>query len=308
MQTVPHLARPITLDATDHYPLDATRFEPAQARGTVVIHAATAVPRTYYHPFAEYLAGHGLRVLTYDYRGVGGSKPPSLVGFDATMTDWALKDAAAAARYAAALGDPVITIGHSFGGQLLGLLDEPHASRGAILVASQLGYYGHWPLGQRLRYGAMWYGLIPALVAWHGYLPGRYGLGEDLPAGVALEWARWCRHPDYLVGHVDGAAERFARFDRPTLLFSFTDDKFAPPGAVDALIRRLSAAPVTHRRVAPWDLSLPDLGHFSFFRPRAAALWPEALAFIDTTLAGEAWFPGRLTLEDLQRDLFYGMT
>jgi predicted alpha/beta hydrolase len=307
MLTTPHIARPITLDATDLHPLDATLFEPAGARATVVIHGATAVPRTYYHPFAAHLAGRGLRVLTYDYRGIGGSRPHSLVGFDATMRDWAEKDARAAHRFAARLGDPVITIGHSFGGQLLGLLDEPQASSAVILVAAQLGYFGHWPLGKRIRYAAMWHALIPALVRLHGYLPGRFGLGEDLPAGVALEWARWCRHPDYLVGHVDGAAERFARFDRPTLFFSFTDDPFAPPGAVDALLRRLGSAPVSHRRVAPWDLGLPDLGHFSFFRPRAASLWPEVLSFVDATLAGELPRPGRLTLEDLQKDLFYGM-
>jgi predicted alpha/beta hydrolase len=50
----------------------------------------------------------------------------------------------------------------------------------------------------------MWFfthALIPAASALFGFLPMRALTGgEDLPGGVALEWARWCRHPRYAVG------------------------------------------------------------------------------------------------------------
>ena len=83
----------ITFPATDGYSLAATLFMPHRARrGTVLINSATGTPRKIYRPFATYLASRGFIALTYDYRGVGGSRPKSLLGFKASMADWAAKD------------------------------------------------------------------------------------------------------------------------------------------------------------------------------------------------------------------------
>src|ERR1700739_2940588 len=96
----------ITIPAMDGYALAATLFLPrAGKRNAVVINSATATPRRIYRAFAGYLAHCGFAVLTYDYRGIGGSraiavegynKPKSLVGFKASMADWAALDATAA--------------------------------------------------------------------------------------------------------------------------------------------------------------------------------------------------------------------
>src|SRR5215475_5986623 len=89
----------ITIPAVDGYELAATLFLPRGAkRHAVLISSATAVPRKIYRGFAGYLARRGCTVLTYDYRGIGGSRqfamygynrPKSLKGFKATMADWA---------------------------------------------------------------------------------------------------------------------------------------------------------------------------------------------------------------------------
>lgn len=280
------------LVAEDAQPLGATLFTPSAApRATLIIHGATAAPQSFYRRFAWYAAGRGLRVLTYDYRGVGRSRPSSLPGFEARMSDWAELDAAAAHRFAAERfgGEPVVTVGHSFGGQLLGLVDAAHEISGAVLVGAQLGYLGHWPLLQRVRLYAIWHGLVPVLNAIYGYLPGRAGLGEDLPRGVAEQWARWCRHPDYLESEHADAPARFARFDRPTLLFSIDDDAIAPPRAVQALLDRLTSAQMTHRRIDPRDHGGDPIGHFGFFRGRfAPTLWQEAVEFLLHAIAGRA--------------------
>jgi predicted alpha/beta hydrolase len=114
-----------------------------------------------------------------------------------------------------------------------------------------------------------------------GYLPKQAGMGEDLPAGVALQWARWCSHPEYLMSEFPEARERFAKFDRPILSYSFTDDTYAPARAVDALFEVLTAAPATRRRLSPAELGVSAIGHFGFFRPRAGAkLWDEATDFL----------------------------
>ena len=128
----------ITFPATDGYPLGATLFLPRGAkRHAVLINSATATPRKIYSGFAGYLARRGCAVLTYDYRGTGDSRQKamtgynqlkSLVGFKATMSDWAAQDVTAAVawmreRYKTL---PLNYVGHSFGGQALGLLAEQH--------------------------------------------------------------------------------------------------------------------------------------------------------------------------------------
>ena len=308
-------ARTATLGATavipavDGYPLGATIFEPRRPRATVVVHGATAVPHGYYGAFAGWLAEEArVRVVTYDYRGVGASRPSRMRGFAASMSSWAHDDARAIHAWARDRGEPIAVIGHSFGGQLIGLVDELREARAALLVASQLGWYRDWPLAAQPRLAFLWHVATPLLTGALGFLPGRAGLGVDLPAGVAREWARWCTSPGYLVDHVDGAAARFARWDRPTLMLSFSDDDFAPPRTVAALRARLRGAPLEHRAWRPGERGLDAVGHFGFFRPRAAALWPAAAAFLDEAIAGRDPIAPReaLCVAEIEADLRYG--
>lgn len=280
----------LTLTTDDGRALAARITAPAgEARASVVIHGATATPRRYYDRFARWLAARGFRVLTYDYRGVGGSRPPALRGFDATMRDWAERDAVTAVRHLRAQfpDDPVLMVGHSFGGQSLGLSEALHEVAGAAMVGVQLGYVGHWPSLARARLALVWHLAFPAALALYGYIPAWTGIGEDLPGGVAREWSRWCRSPGYLTDFVPEARARFAAFRAPVLFYSFTDDDYAPGRAVRAYLTALGGAPVTHRRLRPADVGARAVGHFGFFRPdHADTLWTEVAGFFDDVLAG----------------------
>lgn len=242
------------IGAVDGLELGATLFHPTRAaRGTVIVNGATGVPASYYSSFAEHLAASGLRVVTYDYRGVGASRPDSLRGFSATMSDWAELDARSVLGHVRErFGDsPLFWLGHSFGGQALGLIDDAREVTGAVLVGSQLGDLSFWPLPDRLKLSVLLGGLLPAVTRGFGYLPGAIGVGEDLPKGVAEEWARWCLTRGYFLEAHPVARRRFARFDKPTLLYSMSDDDFAPEPAVAQLMALLSSAPLEHRRVNP---------------------------------------------------------
>ena len=56
--------------AVDGFPLVATIFEPRSTtpNKTVIIACATGISQAFYAPFANFLADHGHRVLTFDYR------------------------------------------------------------------------------------------------------------------------------------------------------------------------------------------------------------------------------------------------
>ncbi len=200
----------ITFPAADGYLLGASLFLPRGAkRHAVLINSATAVPRKVYRGFAGYLARRGCAVLTYDYRGTGGSRqkalvgynqPKSLVGFKATMSDWAALDVTAAVawmreRYKAL---PLNYVGHSFGGQALGLLANNAEVSRALLIAAQAGYWKLMASPERYRVYALLNYVGTPLTRMLGYAPGWSGLGEDLPKGVFEQWVRWVMSERYL--------------------------------------------------------------------------------------------------------------
>ena len=86
---------PITFTAEDTYALKGFVWRHAQpdaARPVVIINAATSVRCRYYARFAAFLHAHGFDVLTYDYRGIGESRPDRLRGFEAGWIDWGRLD------------------------------------------------------------------------------------------------------------------------------------------------------------------------------------------------------------------------
>lgn len=279
----------VRVPALDGYPLGVSIMDPPKTpRGTVVIHGATATPARFYAPFAGFLAASGVRVVRYDYRGVGASRPEVLRGFAATMTDWA-HDAAAIHRFVENRypGEAVAIMGHSFGGQLIGLVDEVRNAVGAVTVGAQFGYYGHWPILSRAKLALTWGAVVPALTSAFGYLPGKAGLGVDLPRGVAAQWARWCRSPDYFIVDHPDAGDRLARFDRPLCAFTFTDDDYAPEGAVENFLSRFGSAKLDHRNLRPSDVGRAKVGHFGFFRRGLRdTLWRDTLDFFEDVFAG----------------------
>lgn len=261
---------PHRIAAADGYELGITVFEPAgPARCTVVINPATAVTQKLYAEMAAFLAENEARTITYDYRGVGASRPKALRGFPASMLDWARLDQHAVIDWAARQwpGSTICIVGHSFGGQALGL--APHSSvERAVLIAAQVGDYRIFEAKQGWRMRVIFGVLAPALIAAFGYFPGRrLGFGEDLPAQVMRQWGRWCLTPDYLFGDPRlRAAESFAAVATPLEVIHFDDDAYAPPAAVERLARAFTGAQVRRALIPAASVEGGRIGHFGFFR------------------------------------------
>ncbi len=286
-ETATSNARDIQIPALDGFALAATVYEPDAPTGQVVlITAGTAIRRRFYHKFAHFFQENGFHVVTFDYRGIGGSRPSSLRGFSARMHTWGQQDIAGVLRWIEQEVQPSRTfiVGHSAGGQLIGLAPNCEQVDAVVMVAAQSGYWKHWPPLQRLRLGVLWYGLMPLLSTTFGYFPSKIvGLGEDLPKGVALEWASWCRHPRYLFGSGDTLdLSRYRALSIPILAYSFDDDTYASRASVEALLREYSAAEATHKHVVPSDINAAKIGHFGFFRDRfRETLWRETVAWLE---------------------------
>ncbi|MFO0583889.1 MAG: alpha/beta fold hydrolase [Anaeromyxobacter sp.] len=273
--------RTLAFPARDGVPLEGDLFLPdGPPAGAVLVAGAMGVARRYYRPFAAHLAGRGLAALTLDLRGMGGSRRGSLRGLEATLHGWGELDLAggldALAREAP--GAPLLWVGHSAGGQLLGLLD-PSPVRAALLVGAQNGHWRHWRGWRRAAMAGFWWVGLPAAVAAFGYLPMRLaGQGEDVPAGVAREWAAWGRRREYIGVYAQARGGLgFARWGGVLRSIAVADDRYAPPPSVHALAAAYRAARVEVVDVTPASIGARRVGHFGFFRPAfEEALWRPA--------------------------------
>ena len=136
------MARTFTVAAPDGARLQVQEW-PATGPGdgpTVVLAHGWTLTRASWLPVVEQLVGRGLRVVTYDQRGHGGSGPlrdqPSVRS---------LGDDLAAVLDVVAPAGPVVLGGHSMGGMTVmayaGLHPESFAARvvGVVLVATSAG-------------------------------------------------------------------------------------------------------------------------------------------------------------------------
>jgi predicted alpha/beta hydrolase len=269
----------IIFPAADGYLLAGSLFLPRGAkRHAVLINSATAVPRKIYRCFASYLANRGCAVLTYDYRGIGGSRqqamvgynqPKSLVGFKASMADWAALDVTAAVRWMRERYNtlPLAYVGHSFGGQALGLIENNSKISRALLVASQAATWKLMTPPENYRvYAFMNFVGVP-LARMLGYAPGWAGIGEDLPRDVFLQWAEWVSSPRYLFDSGLPALANFEKFKGELRALAFSDDSWATRPAVELLCSGFTAIKPEVLTVKPSEVGAKAIGHFGFFRP-----------------------------------------
>jgi predicted alpha/beta hydrolase len=262
-------------------------FEPAgDPRGVAVIAPAFAVPASFYAGFGAWLAGHGVRAVTFDYRGFASSSGGRhLREVDADLLAWA-GDAADVVGWAAERADgvPVTYVGHSLGSQILGLTKHEVVDR-ALFVSG--GNPHHSIRTSRMSWAApfAFRVLLPAVIRMNGYYPGkRVRFMGNAPAGVMRQWMRWAQHPEYLLGEVPHAAEAYRSVAMPIVSLHLTDDELLTRESTEDMESWYSGADLTHRELTPADLGADRVGHLGFFRPKFAPAWDRlALPAIATT-------------------------
>ncbi len=266
----------------DGVELAATTFgEPRGCRAGVLVVPAMAVEQPYYESFAQWLAERGHFVATFDYRGIGRSRCGPLRQVEADVVTWAREDTGAMVDFVDRhIGDrPLLWVGHSLGGQILGLVPQRARIAAMLTIAAGSGYWRDYVPGLRRIAPLLWYGIVPTLLATFGYFPGRrLGMIGDVPGGVMRQWRSWCLHPNYLFG-VEKPDPRgtYAQLAQPILSLSFTDDEYMSARNIESLHSFYSGAARELRRIAPRDAGVEKIGHFGFFRRlHSGTLWPIA--------------------------------
>lgn len=258
-------------------------YEPAgAARASVVIGGAMGVRQSFYEAFARWMAQQGFRVTTFDYRGHGDSLHGAMRDVNADLFDWAQDyEAVISAAKAALPMQPLYLLGHSLGAQLPGLLRKPGQVDGLLSVAAGSGYWRDNAPKLRRVVPYFWWVLVPLATRLCGYFPGR-ALKKvgDLPAGVILQWRRWCLHPAYSVG-AEGpdVARRYGAVRFPVLALSMADDELMTLRGTHNLVNLYANTERRVESISPAELKVRRIGHFGFFRDQfRQSLWPRAVA------------------------------
>jgi predicted alpha/beta hydrolase len=295
-------ARPAAIHSSRRPPAHGPMAPPLTSGGVpgrrrLPVRPATSVRCRHYSRFADYLFANGFDVITYDYRGIGESRPASLKDLNASWSDWGALDFEAMLKRAQREfpGQPIDVVGHSFGGCAAGLGASGHLIRRLVTVGAQFAYWRDYAPAHRWRMFGKWHVVMPLLTRIFGYFPGkRLGWLEDTPAGVVRDWStptpRYEKRPSGQDIHV----KNFAAVTARTLAISISDDPYGTVPAIERLLGYFSNSTNTHLRIAPEDIGEEEVGHFAFFRsPYQATLWPIALSWLQSgELAPD--IPGRL--------------
>ncbi|MGH1343510.1 MAG: alpha/beta hydrolase family protein [Nannocystales bacterium] len=287
----------ISLTTEDGRTLAGSWF-PAQGRAAhtvLVLNSGTGIPRGFYRRFAAFAASRGFGVLTYDYRGIGGSAPADLRKSAIQNREWGHYDIPAAIAWATQrLPDvPLAVVGHSAGGQQLGLAHNVKRVDAALFVAVSTGYWRDMPTGHKWFTWMLWNVFVPLSRATLGYFPARrFGLGENLVSSTAAEWGSWCMEPTYMAAFFDGTGHRqcldgrpfgAVHFDEarfPIVTYCFGDDPIATRATVPPMMRLYAEASIEDRWFEPAEVGadIKEIGHLGFFREGAGkTLWADAL-------------------------------
>ena len=199
------------------------------------------------------------------------------------MADWAARDVTAAVtwmreRYHSL---PLGYVGHSFGGQALGLIPNNSEVSRALLIAAQAAYWKLMTSPERYRVYVTMNFIGTPLARALGYMPGWTGVGEDLPKGVFLQWTHWVNSPRYFFDDKTlTGLSNFVKYKGAVRALCFSDDPWATRPAVELMCSGFTSTTPEIVAVTPSEVGADRLGHFGFFRPehrdtlwRGAAEW-----------------------------------
>lgn len=283
----------------DGYKLGATLFLPKNPLTAVIqINSASATPQGFYKNFAEYLSSKdSYAVLTFDYRGIGKSKPINgLKDFEVEYIHWATKDTAAVTDYLSErfVGLPLFYFGHSFGGQTIGLIPNLKKVSGLVTVGTSSGYVKNMKKLYRAKSFLFFEVVRPTSNAIFGYSRLKsIGIMEDLPKNLINSWRNWCNVPDYFFDpkHYSEIAEisNFKNFEVPIDVLIASDDEICTPKNVENFWKHVaSTKTITVQYIDPSEYGKKEIGHFGFFRKIFnKTLWPIGLDKLQKQITNE---------------------
>jgi predicted alpha/beta hydrolase len=267
------------LKTSDQNLISVTVFEPQNPNGKLLlINSATGVKQQVYFSFAKYFAENGFTAITYDYRGIGDSKPKKMNGFHATMRIWGTDDFKTVTDFIKKnyQNHQKFCLGHSVGALIIGMNEDAHIFDKFIFVATQDAYIGN--LKANIAASAvLGFGIaVPLTTKFFGYFPAhRFGLGESLPKGVAYDWRTLILNKKSTSRLYEKIATHFSKdLKQETFIIHAEDDPWVTMKGMENLMNNVYPhLKKTYREIKVSDSEKGEIGHINFFRSFNKSLW-----------------------------------
>lgn len=274
------ISTPLTITCADGYVLAGTSYcNDEQPIGAVMMAPATGIKRQFYHAFATFLAEQGYGVVTFDNRGIGESLQGEVAKSDASIQCWGEQDLPGALEHLKDLfpNVPYHVVGHSAGGQLLGLMPNARDLSSFYNVACSSGSLRNMRMPYAVKAQIFMNIFIPLSNLFAGHTKSQLmGMGEPLPKAVAQQWRQWCNGQGY-VKTAFGRTIHQHYYDElaiPSMWLRAVDDDIANEKNVDEMIAVYTKSPAQKVVVSPQDIGLNEVGHMKFFSRKSNQLWP----------------------------------
>ena len=271
----------IALAARDNYPLSALLLSPeTEPKAAIVLASGTGIVKEFYLHFSHFLAENGYAVLLFDYRGVGKSAPPSLKGFYARQAQWGELDLSAAWDWMTEKYPSIshFHMGHSMGGMIAGLYDQPEKIQGYLIIASGSPNWRFIKGFKGIQTWLLFHVFVPVLTRLMGYFPSSwFGLGVNLPSEIARDWSRWSRSKDFIKPFFGKSisANHYPSVQAPIHTYLIEDDELATIKGRNQLMDLYQNAPKTHHELTLEMSQQKTIGHLGLFsRKHKETLWP----------------------------------
>lgn len=281
MTTAPEFEiEPVTFTTSDNYNLSGAIYRPKDPSCAVLISGGTGFPKEFYRHVASHYAIMGALVMLFDYRGIGGSAPDSLVDCGIGYTDWGRLDMPAAldALSVQASGLPIYHLAHSVGGHFAGFMPNHGLIEKHAFVCVGSGYWRKHPLSFNLFELYFWWLHGPIALRLKGFIPSDFGWkGMALPKGVFTTWKRWCHNPSYYEDELKSSLRphHFDAVTAPIKSWIYTDDPIANTETAPDILRCYTKAPSEIVIQKPSELGVKAVGHQSAFRRGNEQLWDQ---------------------------------
>ena len=264
--------------------LSATLFDNNSSETVLIIASATGVKQEYYIKFAEFAESNGITVITFDYNGIGHSLKKPIKELKTNAADWGRNDLESIIQYVINNypKSKKVIIGHSIGGQLIGLAKSSNILDKIVLVAAQSGYWKYWKGIERIKMWLNWYFLFPVITLIFGYLKSEKISGmENLPKNVADQWRNWGKKRDYIFSDMSINETFYETIKTNITAYSIDDDDFAPKEAVQWMTEKYKNAKRKSIHLNPTDFQTNKIGHFGIFKDHFKnTIWTHILSEI----------------------------
>ena len=276
----------IHIHCADNTTLAGSIYQADYIKGAVLIAPATGIKRQFYHHFATWLAEHGYATITYDNQGIGDSLKGSIKLCPSSLVSWGQIDQTAALeRLISEFPNTTYQlVGHSAGGQLVGLMDNCEQLKSMFNVACSSGSLRNLKGSYKLKAYFFMYTFIPMNNLLLGYTnTPTLNMGEPLPKKVAAQWSEWCRHTGYVANALGKEVKQHHYNDLkiPSMWVNAIDDDIAVNENVDDMTRVFKNISVERLILNPQKENTPEIGHMKFFSRNNSHLWKYALRWLD---------------------------